>query len=218
LSVPQQPAEGWDTAAVSTLLAFGDSYTDETRLAYFMTHNGSAPPVGWIGPDNPSTFSGGHDWVRYVSYYTGATLYRYAVAGAVCSNHTIPRYTDLLDATFPGVRKYKVTAFRSDYAAGALEMNWSSTVVTMWIGTNDLGGGALLDRQQMAGKTVIDYVHCIFEQLTELYKLGARRFVLLNIAPLELAPLYAADSTPGPDSFWKGKGMTPRRLRRVWCR
>ncbi|KAA8912897.1 hypothetical protein FN846DRAFT_932132 [Sphaerosporella brunnea] len=76
----------------------------------------------------------------------------------------------------------------------------------MWIGTNDLGGAALLDHAQVRGKTLVDYTSCVFSQLGELYHLGARRFVLLNIAPLELAPLYSVLGTPGPDRFWLEKG------------
>jgi phospholipase/lecithinase/hemolysin len=204
LAAPQHPPAA---AAFKTLLAFGDSYTDEARLSYFLTHDGRAPPVGWIGPDSPSTASGGHSWARYVAYYSGATLYNYAVSGAVCSNRITPRFLDAINASFPSVREYEVPAFREDYGAGlGLGLEWDSTVVTMWIGTNDLGGGALLDHQQVPGKTVVDYIRCVFEQLAELYTLGARRFVLLNIAPLELAPLYAADSTPGPNRFWRQKG------------
>lgn len=40
----------WGLKDFKTLVAFGDSYTDESRLDYFSSHNGSAPPVGWIDP------------------------------------------------------------------------------------------------------------------------------------------------------------------------
>jgi phospholipase/lecithinase/hemolysin len=213
-SLPQQrkhPALGWDHP-LKTLLAFGDSYTDESRLSYFVSHAGLAPPVGWIGPDNPVTASGGHSWARYVSYYTGATLYNYAVSGAVCSNLITPRYLDAINASFPSVREYEIPAFRADYTSGSLGVEWESTVVAVWIGTNDLGGGGFLGHQQKPGKTTVDYVRCVFEQLWEMYKLGARRFVLLNVAPLELAPLYSADGTPGPDKFWEEKGNDTRSI------
>jgi len=35
----------WD-GKFKTLVTFGDSYTDENRLGYFINNNGSAPPVG----------------------------------------------------------------------------------------------------------------------------------------------------------------------------
>lgn len=40
----------WDLTQFKALVAFGDSYTDESRIGYFGAHNGAAPPTGWIGP------------------------------------------------------------------------------------------------------------------------------------------------------------------------
>lgn len=36
----------WQSQNFKTLVTFGDSYTDENRLSYFGSHNGSAPPAG----------------------------------------------------------------------------------------------------------------------------------------------------------------------------
>lgn len=91
----------WSVSRFNSLVAFGDSYTDENRLKYFAIHNGSAPPAGTFPPESFSTAGGGRTWVRYVIQYTGAevggqweplmTLYDYAVSGAVCSNFITPR-------------------------------------------------------------------------------------------------------------------------------
>lgn len=40
----------WKLTKFKSLVTFGDSYTDENRLNYFSSHNGSAPPVGWVDP------------------------------------------------------------------------------------------------------------------------------------------------------------------------
>ena len=40
----------WDLKKFSTLVAFGDSYTDDSRLSYVGSHNGSYPPVGYANP------------------------------------------------------------------------------------------------------------------------------------------------------------------------
>jgi hypothetical protein len=86
----------------NSLVAFGDSYTDENRLNYFGIHNGSALPAVTFLPESFSMAGGGRTWPRYVIQYTGAkvggkwktpmTLYDYAVSGAVCSNLVTPRY------------------------------------------------------------------------------------------------------------------------------
>ena len=41
----------WDLKNFTSFVVFGDSYTDENRLGYFASHNGSAPPVGWVEPE-----------------------------------------------------------------------------------------------------------------------------------------------------------------------
>ena len=43
-------SESWGLKKFTSLVAFGDSYTDDSRLGYFGSHNGSAPPVGWVNP------------------------------------------------------------------------------------------------------------------------------------------------------------------------
>ena len=47
----QQPGgQQWGLRKFTSLIAFGDSYTDDSRLGYFGSHNGAAPPVGWVDP------------------------------------------------------------------------------------------------------------------------------------------------------------------------
>jgi hypothetical protein len=91
----------WTASNYKSLITFGDSYTDESRAAYFATNNGSAPPPGTLLPESFITPSGGRTWPRYVVQYTGdtkdgewdpqMTLYNYAVAGAACSNYISPK-------------------------------------------------------------------------------------------------------------------------------
>jgi len=98
---PATPASPWSLAHFDALVAFGDSYTDEVRLAYLIEHNGTAPPPGHFVESVDY-----HPWVRQVIRCTGETvngvwnpamkLYSYAVAGAVCSNSITPRYGRLV--------------------------------------------------------------------------------------------------------------------------
>jgi hypothetical protein len=48
--------KAWRVARLDTLVTFGDSFTDEGRLGYFIGHDGEAPPVGWVGPRVGGTF------------------------------------------------------------------------------------------------------------------------------------------------------------------
>lgn len=40
----------WDLTKFETLVVFGDSYSDDSRLNYFSNHAGQAPPVAWVDP------------------------------------------------------------------------------------------------------------------------------------------------------------------------
>lgn len=40
----------WKLNGMQSLVTFGDSYTDESRLVYFIEHQ-EAPPVGWRAPE-----------------------------------------------------------------------------------------------------------------------------------------------------------------------
>ncbi|KAF2455184.1 GDSL lipase/acylhydrolase family protein [Lineolata rhizophorae] len=198
-----------DISSFDTLITFGDSYTDETRLGYFIDHQ-TAPPVGWDAPASDSTASGGYTWARYVADYSGARLYNYAVSGAVCSNDITPRWYSAIDAPFPAVAEYEVPAFLADSAyvesdgARFMSLEPDATVYAMWIGTNDLGNYAFIDDAQVPGTTIPDYVDCVYAQFDRLYDNGARFFVLMNNVPLQLAPMYAVleNGGTGPNRYW----------------
>ena len=133
-------------------------------------------------------------------------LYDYAVSGAVCSNEITPRTFSSIHADFPAVVDYEIPAFTNDITAlnGATgkptftpALTGSNAVYVMWIGTNDLGSYAFLTDSQVAGKTLADYTDCVFGALDSLYVSGGRYFVLNNVIPLNLVPLYANDTYGG---------------------
>jgi len=84
----------------------------------------------------------------------------------------------------------------------------SNTVYAMFIGTNDLGNNAFLTDSQVRGKLIPDYIDCVYSQLDKLYHdAGARYFVLMNNAPLQLTPLYGMPNAGGDaaDPYWPQK-------------
>ncbi|KAF8863152.1 hypothetical protein BDZ45DRAFT_615857 [Acephala macrosclerotiorum] len=197
------------------LVTFGDSYTDESRLGYFINHNGSAPPPGLLLPESTNTPGGGVTWDRWVSNYTGAKLYDYAVSGAVCSNDIIYRYLASIFGPFPDV-VYEVNAFIADinYINATTHTNTlyqnrrdSNTVYSIWIGTNDLGVGAFLTDSSLNKTTISDYVDCIYNRFDSIYANGGRYFVLMNTAPLQLSPLYGMPDAGGLNAshYWPDK-------------
>lgn len=151
-----------------------------------------------------------------MSTNTGAQLYNYAVSGAVCDNKIIYRYLEDLKAPFPDV-VYEIDSFVADanYVNATTNSNTlytdrqsDNTVYSMWIGTNDLGAGAFLTDSSLNGTTIPNYVDCVFEKFDTLYKNGARYFVLMNTAPLQLSPVYGMPDAGGQNTsftYWPDK-------------
>lgn len=224
----QEGSAAWGHLDIKSVVTFGDSYTDESRLAYFIGHNGSAPPPGTITgsedlPVSNATASGGYVWDRYVTWYLSqqkrrsVRLYDYAVSGAVCSNKITPRYFNLINGNFPDIEGYEIPAFYADYHTGSLDIDPPTTVYAMWIGTNDLGAGALLTDSQVPGKTITDYLDCVYSSIDKVHTspINARYFVLFNIAPLDLVPMYQLPdkSTASPLEGYENATETHYRMR-----
>ncbi|KXT07508.1 hypothetical protein AC579_2173 [Pseudocercospora musae] len=204
-------SNSWDLKKFTTLVAFGDSYTDDSRLNYFSEHDGQAPPVAWVNPANYHAADGGRPWPQYVKQYTGINLYNYAVSGAVCSNNITPRSFSLINAPFPAVEQYEIPAYIADsQSQNFLVAPQDETVYSMWIGTNDLGNSAFITDSQVEGTNIVNYTDCVYAQLRRIYEHGGRYFVLQNVAPLNLAPLYATPENGGVgagpgNQYWHDK-------------
>lgn len=150
-----------------------------------------------------NTASGGLSWARYASLYTTTRLYNYAVSGAVCSNIITPRFFSAINAPFPSITTYELPAFLAERTFIKKGKKFftgkpSDTVYAIWIGTNDLGNDAFLTDSQIPGKTLVDYVNCVYGVIETLKKkAGGKYFVLLNLAPLERLPQYALPENGG---------------------
>ncbi|KAL4894479.1 hypothetical protein BDV59DRAFT_207094 [Aspergillus ambiguus] len=207
------PGQGWGPRKFKSLVTFGDSYTDDSRLNYLGSHNGAAPPVGWEQPVNNNSASGGYTWGYFVAEAAKVNRYNYAVSGAVCSNKITPRTFSTINAPFPSVLEYEVPAYVADskYKTSSgkkfLDIPPEETVYAIWIGTNDLGNYAFLTDSQVAGKTIPDYANCIYDALEKVYKNGGRYFIIMNNAPLQLAPMYATieNGGTGKSQYWPDK-------------
>lgn len=212
---PSVPASDhkWGLKNFTSLVVFGDSYTDDSRLGYFINHDGAAPPVGYDNPVSYHAADGGRVWAEYVKQYTGANLYNYAVSGAVCSNEITPRWFSAINAPFPDIAGYELPAYLADsayvYPNGTKFMDdpADGTVYAIWIGTNDLGYAAFIQDEQVAGTNITTYVDCVYDQLDRVYANGGRFFVIINVAPLNLSPEYGVEGQGGVGSnqYWQDK-------------
>ncbi|KAL2158886.1 hypothetical protein VTH06DRAFT_2916 [Thermothelomyces fergusii] len=192
-----------------TLVTFGDSFTDNGRLGYYINHGGKAPPPGTMHDETTTTASGGLSWAQFAARDAGASLMDYAVSGAVCSDKIVSRYFNVINRSFPAILDDEIPSFEADVVFKSLYPHRTpqDTVYAVWIGTNDLGWDAFLSDSQTPGATISDFVNCVFDVLDHVYKTGGRRFVILNTAPLERFPLYALPENGGTldSQFWKTK-------------
>jgi GDSL-like Lipase/Acylhydrolase len=163
-----------------------------------------------------STATGGKTWARFVSQYTGVKLFNYAVSGAVCSNSLTPRTLSETVGLFPSVQDYEIPAYLADIKAPNFpRLSPKDTLYAVWIGTNDLGGDCIITGLPNVGLT--NYTSCVTDIVKRLYDNGARNFMMLNVAPIELAPLYAPieeGGSEGPNRFWRRKGANATGISR----
>ncbi|OJJ77745.1 hypothetical protein ASPBRDRAFT_111870 [Aspergillus brasiliensis CBS 101740] len=221
-------AYAWNVPNLTHLVVFGDSWSDAGRLHYFLSHNGSVPPVGWIDNGDTPAADGGRPWPSYVGQYTGADVYNYAVAGAVCSNDLTPRIAQPVGKLFPDVAGYQVPAFLADsqytYSNGTMFMDAApeSTVYAIMIGGNDVGADGFLTDSQTPGTTIADYIDCVFHQIDRLFQHGARNFVIHTLGAMYLTPQYGMPNEGGlkatqywPDKYSNTTGVSQRMLEQV---
>ena len=89
---------------LSTLVTFGDSYTDVVTTG----DNGTAWPV-------------------YAASYAHATLRPFARAGGTCTNTLTPR-------TFPSVMESQMPLYLQEIKIGSLRVDYERALYTLWIG------------------------------------------------------------------------------------
>lgn len=160
--------------------------------------------------------------------YTGARVHNYAVSGGVCSHAITPEIFKITHELFPDINTYGIPAFFADSqytlpnGTKFMHISPESTVFAIMIGGNDVGAYAFLTDSQVPGKTIPDYVDCVFEQIDRLYQHGARYFLLNQLGAMYLAPQYAMPATGGlkatqywPDKYSNTTAASQRMLEQV---
>ncbi|KAF4292516.1 hypothetical protein KXW98_007063 [Aspergillus fumigatus] len=190
----------------TSLVVFGDSYTDNGVRSY-------KPPVP---AESTKRSTGGRVWPSYIRQYTGANIYDYAWSGAVCD-------AVVANTVRNGIKQNQIPTFLEDniYVSDitgqpTLINPPDETVYAIWIGTNDIGYGGFLTEVQPAGMSLTYMTDCVYAQLDRLYAIGARAFVLMNMAPLDLTPLYALPQNGGSldAQYWTDKAAYDSNITR----
>ncbi|KAI0694984.1 GDSL lipase/esterase [Cerioporus squamosus] len=183
-------------ARVTDIVLFGDSYTDQSRA--HSISNGTYPAKDYqeVYPPADTAADGGFQWPFYLGINGDYKIWNYAVGGAVCSNALTP----LLGV--PDVSSGQQAWFVQDHVAHnstahqKLLLDPASFVVILWVGTNDIGINNFVTDDQAEDVALPDVADCQLDTLRALHVLGARRFVLNSLIPLQLTKLYSNSSDP----------------------
>ncbi|KAJ8514901.1 hypothetical protein ONZ45_g7607 [Pleurotus djamor] len=147
--------------------------------------------------DVVNTGDGGTAWPIFAANTAKVTLFPFARSGATCSNNITFR-------PFPSVFESQLPSYFQGKNNGSLKLDPRRTIYTLWIGTNDVGVNSLISGSNQA--SIVDTVSCAVNWVRTLFDNGARNFIFQNMIPLQLVPLYAADSWP--NRFWTAQRNT----------
>ena len=119
------------------------------------------------------------DWLASPDY-ANLQLFDFAQSGATCSQAITPRI-------FPAIMEDELPLYETMQKNGTLpKLDPRETLFSAWIGTNGVGAGCLLTGDQTQGVTLVDTTNCVVRLVQDLYKLGGRNFLFLNVRGLLL--------------------------------
>ncbi|KAJ7085374.1 hypothetical protein B0H15DRAFT_988213, partial [Mycena belliarum] len=139
---------------------------------------------------------GGFQWPFYLGLYGNYTIWNYASGGAVCSNALTPLFLS------PDVIGGQTDWFILDHVSNngtkhrKLDMHPSEFVVIIFVGTNDIGIHSFITDDQNIQVSLASLADCQLQTVRKLYALGARRFIVNSLIPLQLTRLYSNLSAP----------------------
>ncbi|KAJ8689457.1 hypothetical protein PTI98_012359 [Pleurotus ostreatus] len=153
---------------ISSLVTFGDSYTDVVN-----------------------TGDRGVAWPVYAAGLAGVALFPFARSGATCSNNITFR-------PFPSVFESQLPLYFEEKANGTTRLDPARTVYTLWIGTNDVGVNSLIRGATKRPSSIRR--PALSTGLRQSHIGRESNLCTDQMIPLQLVPLYAADSWP--NRFW----------------
>lgn len=104
-------------AKMHNLVSFGNSFTDESRRDYFVSHDDNVHPPGAMLLPSESTASGGQAVGRFVAQQTVASIITtYAVSGAACSNEINTRWSEDINQLDSSTSDCEILAYVVDIA------------------------------------------------------------------------------------------------------
>ncbi|PYH87918.1 lysophospholipase A [Aspergillus ellipticus CBS 707.79] len=204
----------WDSTKY--LIAFGDSYTyvqgthglqnysfigDLQNFAY----DSQTLLTDKIVQNQTGTAEGGPNWVEFLTgcgVEEGETspsdcdlqLWDFAFAGSDISVAYTPLHHNYTVSLVNQVKQFH------DYGQPALAHNvdQSDTLVSIWIGINDIGDSAKYDVDFPTFYN--ELMDTLFSSVQTIYALGYRSYIFMNLPPLDLRPGNLGSADPAPNA------------------
>lgn len=150
-----------------TVVCFGDSLSD-TGNVYNLT-NYQWPPE----PFYKGRYADGPVWIEKLGI---STLLNYAYGGATTDNNLIAS-TSEYNTSVPGIRQ-QIALYKTQH--DITKVNFDRTLYVVWANGNDYYFNISLNTSIV--------VNSIINGIQDLIKMGARKFLILNLAPLQIYP------------------------------
>ncbi|KAJ6030531.1 hypothetical protein N7499_012948, partial [Penicillium canescens] len=215
-----KPTSKFDWSSTKAVIAFGDSYTyvqgtqgrqnysfigDQFDFAY----DTETLLSNKIVQNQTGTAEGGPNWIECLTSCgakEGLTspisckkqLWDFAFAGADISTDYTPlhhNYTLSLENQITQFKQYGHTALSKNKQTA----NPKHILVAIWIGINDINDSAKYEVPSFRNfyKTLTE---TLFASVETLYDLGYRKYLFLNLPPLDRTPGNQAKSNPSPNA------------------
>lgn len=191
-----------NSGPLTKMVIFGDSLSDDGNLKNWLR---VFPPEPYFA----GRFSNGPIWVDYFKQVAGIAVQNWAVGGSLATPHNDPEVNKMtykdkaimsVSLAVSGNVKKEISRFQASLGPRNQISDPSSTMFALWIGGNDYltwlsskkDADIFIDAPEhpRAGfKTIANQVvKSIGEHLSALYSLGARKFFVVNLPNLGIAP------------------------------
>ncbi|GAA5824102.1 hypothetical protein JCM5353_006145 [Sporobolomyces roseus] len=190
--VLQVVAENGQTAInlndMNTMFNFGDSYS----TTGYVPKKGKVKELKGMG----ETTSGGYNWVQFLAYSQpklATSYYDFARSGATVNNSVVPSNAQSF------VDQFKL--WKEWFVGNESEVKWASesTLFTIWFGINDVGYMTELNLNGTRQEPLIFDTYT--KLVNELYDLGARNILFLNVPPTHKTPYVKTKSAKDIATF-----------------
>jgi len=160
---------------IKNLITFGDSHTEV---------NTNFTDISYLGHN----FSGSKTWQIQLSNIHNMTLWSFATSVAVINLNITYRESFPIDFLKQYDLFYERMSLNKTYFD---RWNSKDTLFAIYLGSNDIHEVNYLNNNKTVNENINRIIQTMFMKIEDIYKVGGRNFLILNISRLDLAPINA---------------------------